>query len=88
MKEDLRHRLSDSHPALQGWKKLSDDDLLQDGDETSTVSTLLSLRGDRWYPVLPEWADCIGKTVRHACEETADADGHERVFRRQEKPCT
>jgi hypothetical protein len=79
----LRHQISSNHPVFGGHRKLEDNDTLQEFDETACVSCLLSLDGDRWVSVLPEWQDRLGKTIREVCDDGMSADGWERVFRRQ-----
>lgn len=88
MSEQKRHKLSDRHPVIgDGWFLLDDNDVLQDGDQTAYVSELLSYRGGFWANTdSEEWDGCRGKSVRYACEESGDADGHERVFRRRSPP--
>jgi hypothetical protein len=80
----LRHQLSPTHPVVgRGYRLLTDDDILAEGDETACVSCLLSPRGDSWMVVTEEWAVDFGKTIRAVCDDGDDADGHERVFRRR-----
>lgn len=79
----LRHKISSKHVVFEGRRKLQDTDTLQEFDETACVSCLLSLEGDVWRPVMPEWKNRLGKTIREICDEGTDADGSERVFRRR-----
>ena len=79
----LRNRISPSHPVFGGWRKLEDDDVLMDCDETACVSKLLSLDGDVWGSVLAEVEGCIQglQSGWYACH-TGDLRRRERVFRR------
>lgn len=81
----LRNDISPTHPVFgDDYVKLPDDAKLEPGDETACVSCLLSEDGDEWVLVTDyEFDGCIGKTVAFACDETGDADGDERVFRRK-----
>lgn len=84
----LRHDLRAQHPVFgENWRKLADHEHLQAGDQTACVSMLLSLHGGRWMEVEEEFSHCIGKTVREACSDENDEDGHERVFRRSVHVC-
>lgn len=68
---------------FEGRQKLTDEDVIQEFDETACVSCLLRLDGEKWYCITnQEDGDIIGKTVKWACEESGDCDGSERVFRR------
>ena len=81
----VRHQLSKNHPVIgEGYRLLQDADLLEADDQTNCVSTLLSLeRFQPWRLVMPEWKKDLGKSIKEVCENTEDADGAERVFRRR-----
>lgn len=84
MSVPLRKQISPTHPALMGMRLLGDDDVLERTDMTNYVSSLITLRGEKWRDLSHEcWTDVIGKTVKYACEETGDVDGAERIFARK-----
>jgi len=82
----LRNRICDRHPAITfdgRYRLLKDAERLRDTDETVCVSTLLSLAGDKWSSVMPEWKDDIDKKVAEILgPDSDDADAQERLFRR------
>lgn len=79
----LRNVISPSHTVFgKDYVKLQDHMVLEPGDETACVSTLLSVEGEQWSSVDGWWPADMGLTVRAACEDHGDADGAERVFRR------
>jgi hypothetical protein len=82
----LRKRINPNHPVFgEGYRMLNDDDTLEEGDETHTVSCLLSLNGGRWVSVIPEWKEDIGKTIGEILgPNSLDADSNERIFRRKD----
>jgi len=61
--EWIRYRIPKTHAIFgDGYRMLTDDDVLQDGDETGCMSTLLSIDcPEKWVSVMPEWADDIGR---------------------------
>jgi hypothetical protein len=75
--------ISPSHPVIGApfYRKLEDDDILQESDETACVSCLLSESGEYWRSIMPDWADCVGTSVASALDK--DADSRERIFRRK-----
>ena len=78
----LRHQISEFHPIFgDGWRMVKDWETIEPGDESACVSTMLSLEGGEWCYVEDSWG-VIGKTVEWACNESGDANGHERIFRR------
>lgn len=81
MTEPLRLRISRSHPIVGEYYRLLDDhEYVQIGDETATVSTMLSLSGDSWGSVTENE---LGHTVGQLCgPNSEDADAHDRIYRR------
>ena len=78
----LRKKISDRHAIFgDGHFVLKDDEVVQEGDQTGTLSTLLSISYHEGWRTVTE--DFTGKTVRELCEEDGDMDGDERVFRRR-----
>ena len=78
----LRHRISEFHPIIgDEYRLLKDWEVIEPNDESACVSTMLSLEGGEWCYVEDSWG-VIGKTVEWACDESGDADGDERIFRR------
>ena len=75
--------ISPSHPVIGApfYRKLEDDDILQESDETACVSCLLSESGEYWRSIMPDWTDCVGISVASALDK--DADSRERIFRRK-----
>lgn len=82
-----RKRLPAGHAVVGGpaYRLLDDTDLLQIGDETCCLSTLLSGR-ERWHELGPDFADDLGKPVGRFDATHADMDGWERQFRRPVTP--
>jgi hypothetical protein len=76
----LREELPKRHAVVgDGYRLLSDDELLELGDETACISLLLSLEHfEGWHPVE---AKRFGRTVERDLE--ADADRSERIYRRK-----
>jgi len=84
--EWIRYRIPKTHAIFgDGYRMLTDDDVLQDGDETGCMSTLLSIDcPEKWVSVMPEWADDIGKPISAIINmDSPDADRSERLFRRR-----
>ena len=81
-----RYKVPATHAIFgDGYRMLNDDDVLEAGDETGCVSTLLSLEySERWVSVMPSWADAIGKPIIAIINmDSPDADCADRLFRRR-----
>ena len=79
----LRKQISEYHPIFgDGWRMLTDNDIILPGDESACVSTMLSLDGAEWIIVDEMW-ECFGRTVEWYCNESSDGDRDERIFRRR-----
>lgn len=70
-----------NHPIIGNfYRKLTDDEVLQIGDETACVSTLFSkIHTEGWRSI--NNSGMVGKTVAESYEE--DADAQERIYRRK-----
>ena len=80
-----RYQISTTHAVFgDGHRMLTDDDILQEGDETACVSSLLSVEyHEGWCSIIPEWSSSIGKPISEIINEhSLDADHAERLFRR------
>lgn len=82
----LRKRINPTHPIIgHGYRLLEDWERLALDDETACVTSLLSLQGDTWRPVL-SWVGNIycNMTVGEILgPDSPDADKDERLFRRR-----
>lgn len=84
----LRDAINDS----AGYRILDDDDVIQEGDETTCASLLLStMFGEDWHRMSrksEDWRDMIGRTVRDMNDpkHNDEMDVTERLFRRKAKP--
>ncbi len=81
-----RHQLSGNHAIVgPGFRLLTDVDHLLWGDQTACLSTLLSLEHhEPWRDLDDDWLPLYGMNIGAVCDETGDADGDERVFRRRQ----
>ena len=83
----IRLRIAKTHPIFGGpeWRKVGEDEFLNQTDQTACISTLFSLEHpEQWHSIDDaDWCDYLGKTVRFVCEGLGDMDGGERVFRRR-----
>lgn len=77
----LRLQISRTHPIVgEGYRLLDDHERVQLADETATVSTMLSLAGDKWSPAIESE---YGLTVGELCgDKSPYMDCQERIFRR------
>ena len=74
------HDISPRHAIFgENWRKLDDGDILQPGDQTACISTMLAPEGDAWVDVPPDW-NVYGKTVQWYCGESDDCDRCDRLF--------
>ena len=73
--------INPEHPVIgEGYTLLNNNDILNLGDETNCISTLLSPNGNKWIKINKE---NIGKSITDCLIN--DADARERIFRRRLK---